>query len=292
MNLTSAAQLILTGISFGCIYCLVSIEYSLLLRASGLVNFAHERFILFGAYIFGATCMLRLGLPSILAIPFAMVIMCAFSALTAKFIFNPLRNMRSNIFAVAGTLMLGRVITELTRIIWGSNPMRLEGFMTGVVRIGDIVIARVYIIIIIVSVILLILQYLLFNCTKMGKAMRCVNQDKVAAELMGVNVTRSITITVMLSAMICTVIGVLITPIFNLDLSMSSTIGAKGFAAGVVGGFGTVTGSIVGGLVIGLAEYIFLMFGGPAVYKDIVSFVLMIFFMIIMPKGIMAKKEK
>lgn len=292
MTLEQVIQLLVTGIAFGCIYCLVSIEYSLLLRASGLVNFAHERFILLGAYIFGVTCMQLLGLPTLLAIPLAMIVMAIFSALTAKFIFNPLRNMRSNIFAVGGTLMLGRVITEAVRLIWGSNPFRLEGFISGVFRIGNVVIAKVYIVIIIASILFLLLQHWLFTHTKMGKAMRCVNQDKVAAELMGINVSRSITITTILSAWVCLIIGILIIPIFNLDLSMSGTIGQKGFAAGVVGGFGTITGAIVGGLVIGLAENIFLALGGPAVYKDIVSFVLLIFFLLIMPKGIMAKKER
>lgn len=285
-------QLLISGVAFGCIYCLVSIEYSLLLRASGLVNFAHERFILLGAYVFGATCMQLLGLPVILAIPLAMLVMAGFSALTAKFIFNPLRNMRSNIFAVGGTLMLGKVITEAVRLIWGPIPLRLEGFISGVFRIGDIVVSKVYIAIIIVSVIFLLFQHWLFTYTKMGKAMRCVNQDKVAAELMGINVTRSITITVILSAMVCLIIGILIIPIFNLDLSMSSTIGQKGFAAGVVGGFGTIAGSIVGGLLIGLAENIFLILGGPSVYKDVVSFVLLILFLIIKPKGLMVKKQK
>ena len=285
-------QLLISGIAYGCIYCLVSIEYSLLLRASGLVNFAHERFILLGAYVFGGTCVLMFGLPTIFAIPLALIVMAGFSALTAKFIFNPLRNMRSNIFAVGGTLMLGKVITEAVRLIWGPIPLRLEGFISGVFHIGDIVIAKVYIVIIIVSVAFLLFQAWLFNCTKMGKAMRCVNQDKVAAELMGINVSRSITITVMLSALVCTIIGILIIPIFNLDLSMSATIGQKGFAAGVVGGFGTISGSIVGGILIGLAENIFLILGGPSVYKDVVSFVLLILFLIIKPKGLLVKTQK
>lgn len=285
-------QLLITGVAYGCIYCLVSIEYSLLLRASGLVNFAHERFILLGAYVFGGTCVLMLGLPMFFAIPLALIVMAGFSALTAKFIFNPLRNMRSNIFAVGGTLMLGKVITEAVRLIWGPIPLRLEGFISGVFHIGDIVIAKVYVVIIIVSVVFLLFQHWLFTYTKMGKAMRCVNQDKVAAELMGINVSRSITITVMLSALVCTIIGVLIIPIFNLDLSMSATIGQKGFAAGVVGGFGTISGSIVGGILIGLAENIFLILGGPSVYKDVVSFVLLIVFLIIKPKGLLVKEQK
>ena len=283
-------QLAVTGIAFGCIYCLVAIEYSLLLNASGLINFGHAQFIMVGAYIFGLTFMQHIGLPAYLSIPLAFVAMALFGALTAVTIFNPLRNMRP-IYAVFGTLMLGKALGELVRIIWSPIPARLEGFFTGVYKFGNIVVAKVSILIIATSIVLLILQRLLFGYTRLGKSMRCVQQDKVASELMGINVSRSIIITVCISAIICTIIGILVIPIFNMDLTMSTMIGLKGFAAGVVGGLGTVQGAIVGGLLIGLAENMYLLFG-PAIYKDVVSFVLLILFLIIKPTGIMAKKAR
>ncbi|MHB1315435.1 MAG: branched-chain amino acid ABC transporter permease [Christensenellales bacterium] len=284
-------QMLVSGIAYGCIYCLVAIEYTLLFNASGLINFGHDKFILIGAYIFGVTFMQQIGLPYYLSIPLAFIAMSLIGTFTAVTIFNPLRNMRSPIYAVFGTLMLGKAIGELVRIIWSPIPYRLEGFVTGVYKIGNIVFAKVFVLIIAASIVLLILQRLLFGYTKLGKSMRCVQQDKVAAELMGINVSRSIVITVCISAIICTVIGILIIPIFNIDNAMSGMIGLKGFSAGVVGGLGTVQGAIVGGLFIGIAENLFIMFG-PSIYKDVVSFVLLIFFLIIKPKGIMAKKVR
>lgn len=284
-------QLLVSGIAYGCIYCLVAIEYTLLFNASGLINFGHGQFILIGAYIFGVTFMQQIGLPYYLSIPASFIAMSAIATFTAVSIFNPLRNMRSPIFAVFGTLMLGRAIQELVRIIWSPIPYRLEGFFTGIYKIGNIVFAKVFVLIIAASIVLLILQRLLFGYTRLGKSMRCVQQDKVASELMGINVSVSIVITVCISAIICTIIGILIIPIFNIDIAMTGMISLKGFAAGVVGGLGTVQGAIVGGLLIGVAENMFVMFG-PSIYKDVVSFVLLILFLIIKPKGLMARKVR
>lgn len=101
--------------------------------------------------------------------------------------------------------------------------------------------------------------------------MRCVAQDKNAAALMGIDVSKNIALTVALSSMICCVIGILIIPIFNVSLSMSTMIGMKGFAAGVVGGFGSIPGAIVGGLLIGVVESLYSGIGST-VYRDVVAF--------------------
>jgi len=96
-------QLFVTGTAYGCIYCLVAIEYTLLFNASGLINFGHDKYILVGAYIFGVTFMQQLGLPFYVSIPLAFIAISLVGTFTAITIFNPLRNMRSPIYAVFGT---------------------------------------------------------------------------------------------------------------------------------------------------------------------------------------------
>ena len=126
--------------------------------------------------------------------------------------------------------------------------------------------------------------------SKMGKAMRCVSENKTAASLMGINVPMNIAFTVGLSALICATIGVLVIPIFNVELQMSSMIGLKGFASGVIGGFGYLPGAIVGGILLGVVE----IFGSmiiPSVYKDCLSFVLLIIFLLIKPSGILGNRR-
>ena len=273
----------------GCIYCMVAIEYTLIWNASGLVNFGHEKFIMLGAYIFAGTLMLKLGVPSGAAILITILIMFLFGALTAVGVFNPLSRLNSNIFAVMGTLMLSEVLNEAARLIWGPAPFNLPDFIKGSYNVGGVSIPKVYAVIVVVSMLLLVSIHLMFKMTKVGRAMRCVAQDKKAAALMGINVNANIMLTVGLSAAICCIIGILIIPILNVKLTMASVIALKGFSAGIVGGFGSIPGAIVGGLLIGIVESLYTGVG-PSVYRDVVAFVLLIGFLLVKPEGILKKK--
>ena len=282
-------QLLVSGIGMGCIYCMVAIEYTLIWNASGLVNFGHEKFIMLGAYIFAGTLMLKLGVPSGAAILITILIMFLFGALTAVGVFNPLSRLNSNIFAVMGTLMLSEVLNEAARLIWGPAPFNLPDFIKGSYNVGGISIPKVYAVIVVVSMLLLVSIHLMFKMTKVGRAMRCVAQDKKAAALMGINVNANIMLTVGLSAAICCIIGILIIPILNVKLTMASVIALKGFSAGIVGGFGSIPGAIVGGLLIGIVESLYTGVG-PSVYRHVVAFVLLIGFLLVKPEGILKKK--
>lgn len=282
-------QLLVSGIGMGCIYCMVAIEYTLIWNASGLVNFGHEKFIMLGAYIFAGTLMLKLGVPSGAAILITILIMFLFGALTAVGVFNPLSRLNSNIFAVMGTLMLSEVLNEAARLIWGPAPFNLPDFIKGSYNVGGVSIPKVYAVIVVVSMLLLVSIHLMFKMTKVGRAMRCVAQDKKAAALMGINVNANIMLTVGLSAAICCIIGILIIPILNVKLTMASVIALKGFSAGIVGGFGSIPGTIVGGLLIGIVESLYTGVG-PSVYRDVVAFVLLIGFLLVKPEGILKKK--
>ena len=282
-------QLLVSGIGMGCIYCMVAIEYTLIWNASGLVNFGHEKFIMLGAYIFAGTLMLKLGVPSGAAILITILIMFLFGALTAVGVFNPLSRLNSNIFAVMGTLMLSEVLNEAARLIWGPAPFNLPDFIKGSYNVGGVSIPKVYAVIVVVSMLLLVSIHLMFKMTKVGRAMRCVAQDKKAAALMGINVNANIMLTVGLSAAICCIIGILIIPILNVKLTMASVIALKGFSAGLVGGFGSIPGAIVGGLLIGIVESLYTGVG-PSVYRDVVAFVLLIGFLLVKPEGILKKK--
>lgn len=282
-------QLLVSGIGMGCIYCMVAIEYTLIWNASGLVNFGHEKFIMLGAYIFAGTLMLKLGVPSGAAILITILIMFLFGALTAVGVFNPLSRLNSNIFAVMGTLMLSEVLNEAARLIWGPAPFNLPDFIKGSYNVGGISIPKAYAVIVVVSMLLLVSTHLMFKMTKVGRAMRCVAQDKKAAALMGINVNANIMLTVGLSAAICCIIGILIIPILNVKLTMASVIALKGFSAGIVGGFGSIPGAIVGGLLIGIVESLYTGVG-PSVYRDVVAFVLLIGFLLVKPEGILKKK--
>lgn len=283
-------QLLITGVAMGFIYALVGIEYTLIWNSTGLLNFSHDKFILFGAYMFAGSYVLSLGLPPVLAILCTVLTMFLLGMVSAFAIFNPLSKLSTNLFTVIGTVILGRIITECVRLIWGPLPFTLDNFLRGSFHLGPIVVSKAHIVIIVVCSIITAGLQIFFKTTKMGKAMRCVSENKTAASLMGINVPMNIAFTVGLSALICATIGVLVIPIFNVELQMSSMIGLKGFASGVIGGFGYLPGAIVGGILLGVVE----IFGSmiiPSVYKDCLSFVLLIIFLLIKPSGILGNRR-
>ncbi len=285
----SIIQLLVSGIAMGFIYCLVAIEYTLIWNASGLINFAHEKFIVMAAFFFGGTAVRALGLPLFPAMIVTMIFMALFGILVSTIIINPLRNLPSNIFAIMGAVTLSFLMREAVRLIWGPAGFTISGFLSGFIKVGGITISIVYFYIIGISIALLILQWAFMSFTKAGKSVRCVQQDKVASALMGINVKRNIAMSVAISAAICGIIGMIVIPLFSIDHNMATMIALKGFSAGVVGGFGTYTGAIVGGLTIGVVENAYLIVG-PNIYKDVVSFMLLIVFLVIKPSGITGKK--
>ena len=275
-------QLIVSGIAMGFIYALVGIEYTLIWNASGVLNFSHDKLITLGAYIFGGTYILGLGMGYGPGIILSLITVALIGLVIARAIFIPLRNM-TMIYTIMATVMLGKIIIEFVRLFWGPVPFSVPGFLIGTVKIGSVVISIANIAIIIVAALCVGALQLFLYKTKPGKAMRCVAQNRNASQLMGIDVKHVMMITVAISMMICCLIGLLVSPLLNISTTMSNMIGLKGFAAGVIGGFGYLPGAIIG-IIENLASMVL-----PSVYKDIVAFVLLVAFLLIRPKGITGK---
>lgn len=280
-------QLIVSGIAMGFIYALVGIEYTLIWNASGVLNFSHDKLITLGAYIFGGTYIIGLGMGYVPGIILSLITVALIGLVIARLIFIPFRNM-TMIYTIMATVMLGKIIIEFIRLFWGPVPFSVPGFLVGTVKVGGIVISIANIAIIVVAAVCVGALQLFLYKTKPGKAMRCVAQNRNASQLMGIDVKYVMMITVAISMMICCLIGLLVSPLLNISTTMSNMIGLKGFAAGVIGGFGYLPGAIIGGLVIGIVENLASMVL-PSVYKDIVAFVLLVVFLLIRPKGITGK---
>lgn len=286
--MTTLLQLAVSGAALGFVYALVGIEYSIIWNATGLLNFSHDKIITLGAYLIAGTFCRALGLPVAVSFLLALAAMIVVGILMSTFVFNPLRKMET-IFTIMGTILLGKMILEIIRLNYGAIPFTLNGLMVGTIHIGNLAVAKANVYVIGIAVVVVAVLELFLKKTKTGKAMRCVSQNKKAAELMGINVKQNIRITGAISAVICMIIGFMIIPLYNVSLTMASMIGLKGFAAGVVGGFGYLPGCIVGGIVVGLIESMSALVI-PSVYKDAVAFLVLIVFLMIKPSGILGKK--
>lgn len=288
-NPTIIIQMIVTGIAYGFIYSLIGIEFTIVWNASDVVNFAHDKMATIGAYIFGGTFMIGLGFNIPMSILCTVLAMIIWGVFISKVIFIPLRNI-PEIFTVMATLLMGKVSMEGCRLIWGNTPFKVRGFLTGTFRFGPIIISRACVVIIIASVLIVVALQLFMYKTKTGKAMRCVSQNKTAAQIMGIDVERVITVAVVISMIICAFIGILSIPLLTIQTTMCDMFGLKGFAAAVIGGFGYLPGCILGGLLVGILENIVALFL-PSVYKDVASFVLLILFLLVRPKGITGRSR-
>ncbi len=280
-------QLIVSGIAMGFIYALVGIEYTLIWNASGVLNFSHDKMITLGAYIFGGTYIVGMKLGIVPGIILSLVTVAVIGLVIARVVFIPLRK-KSMIFTIMATVMLGKIVIEFIRLFWGPIPFSVPDFLVGTVRIGGVVISIANIAIIITASLCVAALQLFLYKTKQGKAMRCVAQNRNASQLMGIEVKNVMTLSVIISMMICCLIGILVSPLLNISTTMSNMIGLKGFASGVIGGFGYLPGAIIGGIVIGIVENLASM-ALPSVYKDIVAFVLLVAFLLVRPKGITGK---
>lgn len=286
--LTTILQLAVSGAALGFIYALVGIEYSLIWNSTGLLNFSHDKIITLGAYLIAGTFCGHMGLPVPVSFVISLLVMIVVGMLMATFVFNPLRKMET-IFTIMGTILMGKIISELIRLNYGAIPFTISGLMVGTIRIGNLAIAKANVYVIVIAVAVVAALEVFSKMTKTGKAMRCVSQNKKAAELMGINVKQNIRITGAISAVICMIIGFMVIPLYNVSLNMASMIGLKGFASGVVGGFGYLPGCIVGGILVGLIESMS-AFVIPSVYKDAVAFLVLIVFLMVKPSGILGKK--
>ena len=277
-------QLLATGAAMGFVYCLVAIEYSLIWNSCQLLNFAHTQLIMLGAYIFGGTFVLGLGASYLLGAAGALAVMAVVSQLLAALVFIPLKDV-PRLYAIIATLMVGTIITESCNFLWGYFPLSLTGYLSGVVRIGNVVLARVYLYIVAVAIVVIVALTCFMKLTKTGKAMRCVAENKSMSAMVGINVRANMMVTITISCLICALVGILTVPLFSISTTMSTTIATKGFVAAVFGGFGSIPGAVVGGVLLGIIENLATIYV-DAVYKDVISFFVLIIVILIKPSGI------
>ncbi|MCI9161749.1 MAG: branched-chain amino acid ABC transporter permease [Lachnospiraceae bacterium] len=287
--MTMVIQLLVSGIAMGFVYALVSIEYTLIWNSMGLLNFGHEKIIMLGAYIYAGTMIMDMGMGYIPGIAGAVFLVAVLGVAVAVGIFIPLRNM-NRLCAIMATVMVGNIINEAVRLFYGPEAMTVKGFMNGMFRVGSLAVARAYIYIIGISLAIVILLELFMRKTKTGKAMRCVASNKTAASLMGIDVRRNMAITTAISFAICCILGIAVIPVFSVSSTMATMISLKGFAAGVIGSFGSLPGAIVGGLILGIMENIAGMVF-PSTFKDVVAFVFLIAVLMVKPTGLLGKKQ-
>ncbi|MDQ7810793.1 branched-chain amino acid ABC transporter permease [Amycolatopsis sp. A133] len=279
-------QTLVGGLSFGAVYALVAMGFSIVYRTMGLVNFAHGQVVMVGAYA-ASTFYMSSRLPFILAIVVAMVV-TGLIALVMERVLRPLENKDFDLMLI-GTIGFGVVLESLATIIWGATghavPTPVE---TGPLDLFGVRVRTYNLVVLAVAAVATVLLLLFLQRTKRGAAMQAVAMDHEAATAVGIHVGRSNAIAFAIGAGLAALAGGLVGPLLYVSPTLGGTLGIKGFAAAILGGFGNIGGAIAGGLAIGLLDsYASGQFQG---YSDLVVFLAFTVIIMIRPTGFFGER--
>jgi branched-chain amino acid transport system permease protein len=241
-----------------------------------------------GAY-FMVTAINILGLPAWLGIPAVVVAMAAFGLVFTRLVYYPLRlaGLLPFIIATVGTSML---LQDLAMLTWGPVPIYLPRFFGNeVLTLGPVRVIPQHVVIIVATAALLVLQYVVFTTTSIGKMMRATAQDMQAAALVGIRTPVMIALTFVNSSVLAGLGGVLVGPLFSVTPSMGFAAMLKGFIGCAIGGWGNIPGTVIGGILVGVLE---MLFAGhvSSVYRDAFVFGVLILFLLVRPQGIFGEE--
>ena len=283
---------IVNGLALGMAYALIAVGYSMVFGVLRLINFSHGSVYAFGAYMVYFFTSIKVGLfPSILIA----ILLSGLLALTVdKVALEPLRKKKSiPIATLITTIGMSFIIQNTLSVdyIFGADKRGFPSLnLFPPILIGNLTIQSSQIIMLVVAVALLLVLTFVVQKTKVGLAMRAVEQNTRAASMMGINVNFVISFTFFIGGACAAIAGALIAGYYGIiSPTMGSTIGLKAFAAAVVGGIGMLHGAVVGGLVVGVAECIAAQYLGSNV-RDPMAFVILILILIIKPTGFFGKK--
>lgn len=281
-------QVLFSGLALGSIYALVALGFVLIIRATNVVNFAQGDFAMLGAFAM-LTLLTTLGLPYWAALVVGLAVMAVFGLLFNYGVYYPLRN-RSFLPVIISTLGASIFLQNTVLAAYGPQPQPLERmFKTQGFEVGGVFLDSQYLLILVVTAVAVVFQYVLFEHTLLGKKLQATSQDKDTARLIGIPVALMIAITFIYSAMLGGLAGILVAPVMFVSIGMGSVIALKAFSATIIGGFGDVKGAIVGGLLLGAVE----SFGAHYVsvpYKDAFAFLLLFIFLLFRPQGLFGER--
>ena len=279
-------QLFISGISMGMIYAMMAMGLILIVKAVGVLNFAHGQLFMFGAYItWSLTNQLKLPIWGVVLCGLVVFAICGVAYMFS--VYWPLRNSKWKVTVTISTLGASIALKEIVQLIWGTIPLSANRIIDGTLHIGSAYLSYQYIFIIVIGGGLMLAVYILFEKTFIGKIMQATAQDRYTAELIGVPTIVAIASTYAISMCLSGIGGWLAAPLFQVSTTLGS-MAQKTFAGIVLGGFGSIKGAVVGCLLIGLIEALSISFTDA--YKDAVVFLVLIAVLVIKPTGIFGEK--
>ena len=292
MSLINAIlEQLLNGLRTGSIYALIALGYTMVYGIAKMINFAHGDIIMVGAYVI-LTAVTKAGMAPIPAILLAVVLCTVLGVVIEAVAYRPLRNASSNLAVLITAIGVSYLLQNVALLIFKGdaksfvqviNVPSLELFG------GQLSIKGVTIVTILACIVIMIGLQLFVKRTKPGRAMQAVSEDRDAAQLMGVNVNATISLTFAIGSGLAAIAGLLLCSAYpTLSPYTGAMPGIKAFVAAVFGGIGSIPGAMIGGILLGVIEIFSKAYISSQVADPIV-FAVLIIVLLVKPTGLFGK---
>lgn len=281
-----------SGIGLGSIYAIIALGYTMVYGIAKMLNFAHGDVIMIGAFVMYTVAASALGSYSLVGILISIVVCALLGVIIEKVAYKPLRG-ASPLAVLITAIGVSYLLQNLALLVFGADTKTF----TSVVTIpaitlagGKLVITGITIVTVIVCVIIMVALTLFVKKTKTGVAMQAVSEDKGAAQLMGIDVNKTISITFAIGSGLAAIAGVLMCSAYPaLSPYTGSMPGIKAFVSAVFGGIGSIPGAMIGGILLGVIENLGKAYISTEL-SDAIVFAVLIVVLLIRPTGILGKK--
>ena len=284
-------QHLINGISIGSVYAIIALGYTMVYGIAKMLNFAHGDVIMVGAYI--SFCVTNyLHLPVFVSILASILVCTVLGVIIEALAYKPLRGTPS-LAVLITAIGVSYFLQNSAQLIWGSAPKNftsIVSFKPIMLFDGRIVITDEVIVTVLVSIFVMVCLTLFTGRTRMGKAMRAVSEDRDAAQLMGINVNQTISITFAIGSALAAVAGVLLcSTVPTLMPTTGSMPGIRAFTAAVFGGIGSIPGAMIGGILLGVIEALSKAYLSTQ-FSDAIVFSVLIIILLVKPAGLLGKQ--
>ena len=281
---------LISGISLGSVYAIIALGYTMVYGIAKMLNFAHGDVIMVGAYIsFCATSYW--GMPTWMSIAAAVVVCTVLGVAIERLAYKPLRQAAS-LAVLITAIGVSYFLQNAALLIWSPNPKSFTSVASGSVPLfdGRLSVSWITIWTVVACAVIMIALTLFTGKTKMGTAMRAVSEDKGAAQLMGINVNTTISVTFAIGSGLAAIAGVLLCSAYPTLMPTTGAMpGIKAFTAAVFGGIGSIPGAMLGGILLGVIE-IFSKAYISTQLSDAIVFAVLIVVLLVKPDGLLGKR--
>lgn len=282
-------QTLISGLSLGSIYALIALGYTMVYGIAKMLNFAHGDIIMVGAYAV-ITAVFTMGLPPFIAILIS-IALCALLGIVIEFLaYRPLRQAQP-LAVLITAIGVSYLLQNLALLIYGSEQKAFPTIVAlPTVHIGGVYIDGITLATLVVTAVIMVALSLFINKTRMGKAMRAVSEDKEAAELMGISVNRTITVTFAIGSALAGVAAIFYGAAYTYIRPTTGAMpGIKAFTAAVFGGISSIPGAMLGGILLGVIEQLSKTYIST-LWADAIVFGVLVVVLVVKPTGLLGKK--